>query len=93
MESTNKLIKAILTKVVHLHRSDWAERLPDALWAYHTTCRNTTGHTPYELVYGNQVFLPIEFQVETFKTTSNLGLDQYVSQKQRLAQLNELYKF
>eukprot|EP00253_Pinus_taeda_P031135 PITA_31135 len=54
VESTNKVIEGILTKTVHLHRRDWAERLLEALWAYRTTWRNTTGHTPYELFMGNK---------------------------------------
>eukprot|EP00253_Pinus_taeda_P016892 PITA_16892 len=59
VESTNKVLESIITKTVHLHIRDWAERLPEALWAYRTTWRNTTGHSPYELVYGKEVFLPI----------------------------------
>jgi transposase InsO family protein len=50
VESTNKVLEAILTKTIQLHHRDWADRLPEALWAYQTTWRNTTGHTPYELV-------------------------------------------
>jgi hypothetical protein len=64
--------------------------LPEALWAYQTTWRNTTGHTPYELVYGKQVLLPIEFQIKTFRTTSKLGMDLSDAQQQRITQLNEL---
>jgi len=52
VESTNKVFEGIITKAVHLHRRDWVEKLPEALWAYKTTWRNTTGHSPYELVYG-----------------------------------------
>jgi hypothetical protein len=55
VESTNKVIEAILTKIVQLHHKDWVDRFPEALWAYRTSWRNTTGHTPYELVYGKQV--------------------------------------
>ena len=75
VESTNKVIEGILTKTVHLHRRDWEERLPEALWAYRTTWRNTMGHTPYELFYGKQVMFPIEFQIKTFKIKIQLGLD------------------
>ena len=57
MEITNKVIEAILTKTVRSHRRDWADRLPEALWAYHTTWRNTTGFSPYDLVYGKSVAL------------------------------------
>eukprot|EP00253_Pinus_taeda_P032915 PITA_32915 len=42
VESTNKVIEGILTKTVHLHIRDWAEKLPEALWVYRTTWRNTT---------------------------------------------------
>ena len=42
VDSTNKVIEGILTKTVHLHRRYSVERLPEALWAYKTTWRNTT---------------------------------------------------
>jgi len=70
----NKVIESILTKMVNMHRKDWDDKLPKALWAYQTTWRNI-GHTPYELVYRKQVLLPIEFQIKTFKTTVQLGVD------------------
>jgi transposase InsO family protein len=81
VESTNKVIEAILTKTVHLHHKDWADRLPKALWAYRIAWRNTTGHTPYELVYGKRVLLPIDFQVKTFRTAMQLGMDLNEAQK------------
>ena len=84
MGSTNKVFEQILTKIVHLHRGDWAERLPKALWAYRTTWRNTTGHTPYELVYGKQVLFPIDFQVKRFKMAVQLGMDLSEAQQHRL---------
>ena len=37
VESTNKVLEAILTKTVSTHRHDLATRLPEAVWAYHTT--------------------------------------------------------
>jgi transposase InsO family protein len=37
VESTNKVLEAILTKTVQLHHQDWDDRLPEALWAYRTT--------------------------------------------------------
>ena len=46
------------------------------------TWRNTTGHTLYELVYGKQVLLPIEFQVKTFRMAAQLGMDLHEAQKQ-----------
>ena len=51
---------------------------------------NTTRHSPYELVYGKQTLLPIEFQIKTFRMVAQLGMDLLEAQKQRLLQLNEL---
>eukprot|EP00253_Pinus_taeda_P025950 PITA_25950 len=84
VESTNKVLESIITKIVHLHRRDWEERLPEALWAYRTTWRNTTRHSPYELVYGKEVLLPIEFQVKTFNMAVQLGMDLSEAQKHRM---------
>ena len=30
VESTNKVLEAILTKTIHLHHKDWADRLLEA---------------------------------------------------------------
>ena len=90
MESTNKFIEAILTKTVKSHRRYWADRLPEALWAYRTTLRNTTGFSPYELVYGKSVIFPIEFEIKTLKMATEVNLDVIESQKRILNQLNEL---
>jgi hypothetical protein len=90
VESKIKFLEAIVTKTIYLHHQDWADRLLEALWAYQTTWRNTTRHTPYELVYGKQVLLPIEFQVRTFCIAAELGLNLDEAKKQRSLQLNEL---
>jgi transposase InsO family protein len=34
VESTNKVIEAILTKTMRENRRDWSDRLHEALWAY-----------------------------------------------------------
>ena len=75
MESTNKVIEAILTKIVKSHRRDWVDRLPKALWAYRTTWRNTIGFSPYDLVYGKSAIFPIEFEIKTLKKAMEVKLD------------------
>lgn len=87
VESTNKVLESILTKTIQRHHGDWANKIPEALWDYQIPWRNVTGHTPYELVYGNQVLLPIEFQIKTFRTATQLGMNLNEAQKKRLLQL------
>ena len=66
VESSNKVLEAILTKTIKSNHKYLVDRFPKALWDYRTTWRNKTGHSPYELVYGKQILLPIEFHIKTF---------------------------
>jgi transposase InsO family protein len=84
VESTNKVIEAILTKTMRENHSDWSDRLHEALWAYRT------GFSPYELVYGKVPIFPIEFEIKTLRTASAVNLDLTMAEKARLQQLNEL---
>ena len=79
-----------MTKTVKQHRKDWSDKLLEALWAYCTTWKNTTSFSPYEMVYGKQVLLPIEFQISTYRLAAELGMDLNEDQKQRMMQVNEL---
>jgi transposase InsO family protein len=84
VESTNKVIEVILTKTVREHCRDWSNRLHETLWAYQTTWRNTTGFSPYELVYGKSLVFPIELDIKTLRTASAVNLDLIVAQEARL---------
>ena len=75
VESTNNTLENILTKTVAYHHRDWAQKLPEALWAYRTTWRNTTGISPFELVYGNSPLFLIEFEISTLRIALEVGLD------------------
>jgi len=59
-----------------------------AFWAYRTTWKNVINYTPYELVYGKQVHIPIDFQIKTFEIVAKLGLNFSEAQQQRILQLN-----
>eukprot|EP00253_Pinus_taeda_P003794 PITA_03794 len=84
VESSNKIMETILTKTVASHRCNWAAGLPEALWAYRTTWRSTTGYSPYQLVFGKQPIFPIEFEIQTLRTTQEVGLDLTKAQINRL---------
>ena len=43
-----------------------------ALWAYRTLVRTSTGFTPFQLVYGLEVVLPIECEIPSLKLAIEL---------------------
>ncbi|KAI5427960.1 hypothetical protein KIW84_033104 [Lathyrus oleraceus] len=62
VEATNKNIKKIIHKMVVIYK-DWHEMLPFALHGYRTSVRTSTGATPFSLVYGMEVVLPVEVEI------------------------------
>jgi len=70
-----------MTKTVQMKRKDCSDKLKDALWAYRITWKNTTEFNPYQLVYGKEFILTIEFQIHTFKLATELGLDLWEAQR------------
>ena len=60
-EATNRIIlKALCTKL-NKSKGLSKEELPSILWAYHCSPQIATNETPYQLTYGIDSMIPIEF--------------------------------
>ena len=46
---------------------DWLEKLHFSIWAYRTSFCNSTGVTPFSLVYGMEVVLPFNMEVSSLR--------------------------
>ncbi|GJU13336.1 reverse transcriptase domain-containing protein [Tanacetum coccineum] len=62
VEVSNRGLKRILERTVGENRASWSDKLDDALWAFRTAYKTPIGCTPYKLVYGKLVILPIELE-------------------------------
>jgi hypothetical protein len=67
VEVFNKTLCNILKKVVNRLKKDWHDRISEALWVYCTTFQTPTQATPYSLVYGVEVVLPLECQIPSLR--------------------------
>ena len=86
-EASNKMILKNFHCIVSKSRRDWHLQINPALWAYRTSIRTPTGTTPFDLVYGADVVLPIKVEIPTLRISMK-GLitdDDY-----RTARLQEL---
>jgi hypothetical protein len=66
-ELSNKTLIKIIKKKIEDNPRRWHEVLSEALWV-HQICRHgATKVTPFELVYGQEVILPIEVNLATYR--------------------------
>nr|XP_023895858.1 uncharacterized protein LOC112007730 [Quercus suber] len=85
--TTNKNIKKILVKMIDTYK-DWHENLPFALCAYRTSIRTSTSATPYSLVYGMEIVLPVEVKISSLRILSQTELSKAEWVHSRYEQLN-----
>ena len=62
--------------------------LPFSLHGYRTMVYTSTGATPFSLVYGMEVVLPIEFQIPSLRIIKDAWLNEYEWIQTRLDHLN-----
>ena len=87
IKAANKNVKKFIAKATEIYK-DWHEKLPFALHAYRTGVRTSTGATPYSLVYGMKVVLPIEVEIPSLRVLKEVELEKTEWIQARYEQLN-----
>ena len=64
VERVHKTIKRMLSFYVSDKQDDWPAALPFVVSAYNSTEHSSTGHTPFEVVYGSKMRSPFEIDYE-----------------------------
>ena len=87
IELANNNVKKIIAKATETYK-DWHEKLPFALHAYRTGIRISIEATPYSLVYGMEVVLPIEVEIPSLRVLREVELEEVEWVQARYEQLN-----
>jgi transposase InsO family protein len=66
-ESSNKTLIKFIKKKIEDNLRRWHEVLSEALWAHRISRHGATKVTPFELVYGQEVVLPIEVNLTAYR--------------------------
>ena len=77
-KAVNKVIMNGLKRRLEGAKGNWAEELPNVLWAYRTTPRRSIGETLFSLTYGAEAVIPAKVnlcsaRVSVFNTSQNDG--------------------
>jgi transposase InsO family protein len=66
-ESTNKNLVRIIKRTIEDKPRQWHTLLTYALWEDRTTTKESTGCTPFQLVYGQEAILPTEMELSSLQ--------------------------
>ena len=82
----NGMVEAF-NKICNSQRNDWDLRFNAVLWAYRTTCKKLTGHTPFSLVYGQEAVMPMEYIIPSLRVAQITEIVDTDTMNERLVQL------
>lgn len=78
MEQFNRTLLQMLGTLENEKKSRWKEYVKPLVHAYYCTWHDTTGYTPYELMFGRQPSLPVDLAFRLPVDTANKSHSQYV---------------
>ena len=70
----------MIAKSVDKFGVNWDEHLPHLLFAYRTKPHESTGESPFYLLYGRDARVPTEAALSTVRTAYQVDIDDYKSE-------------
>ena len=83
VERFNRTLEAMLSKVVAEHQKDWDEHLQTVLFAYRTAVHDSTGFTPFFVMFGRSPTLPVDVILGRTQQDHCTQLPHYVRKLQQ----------
>ena len=93
VERFNQTLKEMLRKSAQEDGKDWDKLIPYVLFAYREVPQESTGYSPFELVYGREVRGPMDVLKESWESSERSDesvLSYILLRRERLAHMTEL---
>nr|GEX16265.1 hypothetical protein [Tanacetum cinerariifolium] len=68
VERANKSLMEGIKARLGRERPGWVDELPNVLWAYRTSLKQSNGETPFSLTCGSKAVIPVEIGMPTHRT-------------------------
>ena len=82
IERMNRTLLNMLAKCIDQNQSDWSSLLPFVLMAYRSSVHESTGFTPYFLVFGHEMSLPLDLMYTPPEHSEPTSLKKQVLERQ-----------
>jgi hypothetical protein len=69
--ANSKIFTTIKKRLLDDKKGKWADQLPEVVWALNKTECQTTGFTPFHLLYGSEAMTPQEIKHESPQTSTS----------------------
>lgn len=86
-ERFNRTLHNLLRAFPSSRKRDWHTCLPQVLYAYNTTPHQSTGESPYYLMFGQEPRLPVNFLLGRVQDPLEGGIHEWVQEHQTRLQL------
>ena len=67
VECMNQTIICMIGKLEEDKKACWSKHLPELLLAYNATCSTVTGYSPYYLLFGRRLRIPVDYLYPTLR--------------------------
>ena len=89
-ERFNRTLLDMLGTLEHERKRDWKKYLPSLVYAYNATKHESTGYTPFELMFGRKAKLPIDSVFHLDNREDTITSDYVKDLKERLETSHEI---
>jgi hypothetical protein len=86
-EVSNKILIGLIKRNIDEKTRQWHEVLSEALWAYRSAKHGDVKVTPFELVYGQEVVLPVEINLQTYRVVHQ---DELLAEEYQSLMMDEI---
>jgi hypothetical protein len=91
-KTSNKVLIKIIKKRIKDNSRSWHEKLSEVLWAHRISRHGATKVTPFELVYGQEVMLPVEIGLQSSRITEQGSLSAKEYHELMMDKINDIHK-